>query len=96
MDRDQATRKETDREKFTQQEVMGEEKKELSKNFEMSGIFMPWHHIAIVIPFWFRKFGFMNSKRKWHSLHERIQCIPRSLGENKHISQSPLTRLNHH
>jgi hypothetical protein len=47
MDRDQTTPKETDRERFKKQQE-GKEKKELSKNF---GIYVLWHHIAIVVPF---------------------------------------------
>jgi hypothetical protein len=51
MNRDQATPK--DRGRLGQHKAAGEEKKELSENLKMSGIYIPWRHIAIVVPFWF-------------------------------------------
>jgi len=61
MDREQATPKETDRGRLGQQEAVGDKKKELSKNFEDV-----WY-IHTLIPFWFRKFGFVNLKFKYHN-----------------------------
>jgi len=64
----------------------------------MSGIYMPWQ--SRLIPFWFHKFGFVNSKFKYHSfmwhawenpVHSRV-----FVGENKCISRSPSMHLNHH
>jgi hypothetical protein len=51
MNRDQVVPK--DRGKLKQHKAVGEEKKELSENLKMFGIYILWHHIAIVVPFWF-------------------------------------------
>jgi hypothetical protein len=41
MNRDQATAKEMDRGRLGQHKAVGEEKKELSENLKMSGIYIP-------------------------------------------------------